>query len=70
MTDGEARKRHNEALRLFEAGLRAFYEATGTSVAPTWAQIPGGDGRSARLLDPRPPAAPAAERPRDLADAT
>lgn len=70
MSKGETASRHSEALRLFEAGLKAFYEATGASAAPTWAGAPKEDGRADRLFDPRPPAAPAPERPLDLADAT
>jgi hypothetical protein len=69
MTKGETTRRHSEALRLFEAGLRAFYEATGASAAPTWTSAPV-DGRPDRLFHPRPPSSPAAEQPRDLADAT
>jgi hypothetical protein len=66
----EGSSRHSEALRLFEAGLRAFYEATGPSAAPKWAGATGDDARPCRLFDPRPPAATASERTRELADAT
>jgi hypothetical protein len=69
MTNGETTRRHSEALRLFEAGLKAFYEATGASAAPTWASGPK-DGQPDRLFDPRPPVAPDLGQPRDLADAT
>ena len=70
MTNGETARRHSEALRLFEAGLRAFYEATGASAAPKWAGAPAGDGRPDRLFDALPPAATASERSSELADAT
>jgi len=63
----EPSRRHSEALRLFEAGLKAFYEATGTNLAPTWARTAPDDGQPDRLLDPRPPAAPP-ERARDISE--
>jgi hypothetical protein len=68
MNNGEAARRHSEALRLFEAGLRALYEGTGASVAPTRVQRPEEDRQPERLFDPRPPSR-AFERGSDLADA-
>jgi len=63
MTTGESSNRHREALRLFEAGLKAFYEAAGTATPPSWAEERRAVASRDRLLEPRPSPAPPPSAP-------
>jgi len=68
MTNTEAGRRHSEALRLFEAGLKAFHEATVRQATLSDVEDIGKEGPPASPVDPHP-SARVPEPPRDLVEA-